>query len=321
VSAKERITRLEALLDRVKTRASQPRPRLISAPAAAIPAAAAAPAYVPEAQPPTAPPPPNTVPPPTIATSPPPEMTGWSAPPAAVQQDAASLDTSDERTEISYSTTTDDVDVDVEVSTEVVEVDIDIDEPLPAESGQQPVAELADARAPEMEEPAVTEQYRSSDAPELQMMAGANEVVEPEPSSSPRPITDPSRDQPAYEEESSPRHTPPPESGKQVAVAPSAPPRRPSEPAPPSLEGHTLVGGWREPGIPQQTGQHQGVRVPAPASPDRAVSVPEISQTRLSPEVTRAELPDTAKVASFEGSAPAFKPSSFGELLDATLGL
>ena len=35
----------------------------------------------------------------------------------------------------------------------------------------------------------------------------------------------------------------------------------------------------------------------------------------------RAELPGAAKVASFEGAVAPFKPSSFGELLDATLGL
>ena len=38
------------------------------------------------------------------------------------------------------------------------------------------------------------------------------------------------------------------------------------------------------------------------------------------PEVTRAILPD-APVAVFEGSAPVFKPASFGELLEATLAL
>ena len=54
----------------------------------------------------------------------------------------------------------------------------------------------------------------------------ANEIEEPSPSSSRRPIAGEEPVAEAYSEESAPRHTPPPESGKQVAAAPSNPPAR-----------------------------------------------------------------------------------------------
>jgi hypothetical protein len=209
-------------------------------------------------------------------------------------------------------------DSDVEVSAEVVEIDIDEPGFVPAESGAQPVAEqIADIMGePSPEElPEELLAKATSRPPPLEVAPSepppppANEIVEPEPSSSPRPIVVES-----YEEESAPRHTPPPESGKQVA-APSVkpePPRKSSVP-PPSLEGHTLVGvaapaslgGWREPGIAR----------PA-ATPPRA---PE--PVKLTPETTRADLPGAANVARVEGTAPSFSPATFGDLLDATLSL
>lgn len=208
-----------------------------------------------------------------------------------------------------------DEDVDVEVSAEVVDIDIDVDEMgMPLESGAQPVAEhtiLVDDGAGE-EPPAV--------------QAAANELEEPAPSSSPRPIVEPSE---SFEEESAPRHTPPPESGKQVAAPSASPAPRKSSLPPPSVEGHTLIGGWREPGIPAGGAGAPGVRVPGPTgamppepvTATRAASIPP-EGAAAGPEVTRAELPGAgAPVASFEGAAPAFQPSTFGDLLDATLGL
>jgi hypothetical protein len=234
---------------------------------------------------------------------------------------------------------------DVEVSTEVVEVDIDIDEPTVMESGSQPVAAVSGL--PEADEesefddaaPRPTEPSRPS-MPEEIAQAAANEIEEPAPSSSPRPI-----EAQGYEDESAPRHTPPPESGKQVSTAPATHPpssRRSSMPPelvsdhPASLEGHTLIGGWREPGIPYVAPPGGGgVRVPAP--PPSAPQVPAVpaaqapqssrsletprSQGRLAADVTRPNLPVGAKVATIEGSAPAAKPANFGELLDWTLEL
>jgi hypothetical protein len=207
-------------------------------------------------------------------------------------------------------------DSDVEVSSEVVEVDIDVDvdEMVGMESGAQLAADHASMPPDELEEV-------HSVAPP------ANELEEPAPASSPRPIVEAE----AYAEESAPRHTPPPESGKQVAAPSVQPAARKSSVPPDSLvEGHTLIGGWREPGLPGGPPLPGGpggpgvpaVRVPAPAAAPPAAAPPaQTSGTRLSPDVTRPSLPAESRVAAFEGGAPAFKPATFGELLDATLAL
>jgi hypothetical protein len=248
-----------------------------------------------------------------------------------------------------------DGEVDVEVSTEVVDIDVDIDMDemgMPLESGAQPVADhgsfgddqgigettMADGHLPVL---GPENEVHSDDEPAVQALA--NEIDEPAPSSSPRRVA--SEKPKGFEEESAPRHTPPPESGKQVAAAPSTPPSRKTSSPPPSLEGHTLIGGWREPGlggpIIGAPGAAHPVRVPAPpqapppaappaaaappapATGTRPSSPPRHSDRPLSPEVTRADLGSAAgsKVASFGGTAPAFKPSTFGDLLDASLGL
>lgn len=244
-------------------------------------------------------------------------------------------------------------DSDVEVSSEVVEVDIDIDEPMPLESGAQPVAQqtmppedlLEDAEEQPMEAQSSVRPPAESREEEVAHAAPpANEIEEPTPSSSRRPIAgEEASAEEAYEAESSPRHTPPPESGKQVAAAPSAhpPSRKPSAP-PPSLEGHTLIGGWREPGLgPAQpiAGVSSGVRVPAPPPPHAAapggteppatiaqgagagMAAAQASGTRLTADVTRPDLASGAQVASFTGAPAIEKPKTLGELLDLTLGL
>lgn len=234
-----------------------------------------------------------------------------------------------------------DDDAEVEVSSEVVEVDIDVDEPIAAESGAQPVSHVT-------EPPAELEEVVDDDVPvntrpsgaseELAAAQPANELEEPAPSSSRRPIGDEAAAAAGYEEESSPRHTPPPESGKQVSPS-ASPPRKSTVPPPPSLEGHTLIGGWREPGLGPLAGAPgiggTGVRVPAPppqapAAPPPAPVAPgsspqiapaQASGTRLSPDVTRPDLPQGAKVATIEGASPVSKPATMGDLLDLTLGL
>ena len=193
----------------------------------------------------------------------------------------------------------------MEVSAEVVELDIDIDEPamLPAESGAHAVAEHAPATEAELEvTPHDLMPSAPSVAPEPAGPAG-NEVLEPEPSSSPRPIV--SEAAAGFEEtESAPRHTPPPESGKQVAT-PSAKPE-PRKSAPPA-EG--LLGSLREPAA-------RGRSVPAPPPEPSG-----IQPASFAPEVMRAELPSAPRVAKIEGAPPVFKPLSFGDLLDASLSL
>lgn len=305
MNSQVKIQKLEALLDRVLTRAAEPRSAAVTvaSPAAAMQQLSTAttrmespffaePAPRPETEPP--------------ATAAEPEM-----------------------------------DDDVEVSSEVVEVDIDMDDPM-LQSGahevphggradEEPRPDTHRSQAPGANDEA-TAMATGQDEETAIGVPAANEVYEPEPSSSPRPITS---DVP---EESSPRHTPPPESGKQVAVTPSAPPQRKSTAPPPSLEGHTLVGGWREPGLSPQAPPvvTQGVRVPpppgahapplAPPTPPPppmhvAPPVPQASGTRLSPEVTKPELPVRANVATVQGAVEVPRPATFGALVDASLEL
>lgn len=308
-----RIAKLEALLSRVQSRASSPRAFPGSGNGAAVHAVAAATAEFAEQEEHTQL---DAVQVADIRTAPPPA----DAPPADSYDD----------------------DAEVEVSSEVVEVDIDVDEPIAAESGAQPVSHVTEppAELEEVVDDDVPVNTRPSGASEEIAAQPANELEEPAPSSSRRPIGDEDAAA-AYAEESSPRHTPPPESGKQVAVSPSAhPPRKSTVPPPPSLEGHTLIGGWREPGLagagaPGAGGPGgTGVRVPppphAPAGPPlvpaAAGSSPQVSPaqasgTRLSPDVTRPELPQGAKVATIEGASQIAKPATMGDLLDLTLGL
>ena len=347
MSPKEKIAKLESLLARVKERAEAPRPKgtaAFPAPAAhaAQPAAPAETAEARQAFPSASPSVQIDEPQAALASAPPPELSsGWSEPPAGM--DVAPETAADPIVE------TGEDDMEVEVSAEVVEVDIDIDEPgmmMPAESGAQPVADhVANAAAqPEAELEEVTPDASApppapEPEPEPEPVVPANEVVEPAPSSSPRPIA--SEQPEAYEEESAPRHTPPPESGKQVA-APSVKPEpssRKSSAPPPSIEGHTLIGGWREPGMaiprePSDASRGAAVRVPPPppppppdafASQARSAASATTSATRepssLGPVATKPELPESAQVATIEGAAPQLAPSTFGELLDATLAL
>ncbi len=309
----------------MQTRAAAPRTNGAGAVAHAAPEAHAATVEV-EAY---APPPGPSPSPPPVEVAYEEERTQMNAVPTSPPVSAAD----DEVTQ--FATDEAGTDLDVEVSTEVVEVDIDIDEPIAAESGQQPVAHATEP-PPELEvveEDVPVHTQPSGASEELAAVDAAsppaNEIEEPAPSSSPRPIEQAAAE--AYEEESSPRHTPPPESGKQVAVAPSAHPaaRKSSvPPPPPSLEGHTLIGGWREPGLaaPGGAGAQVQVRVPAPAQqapeqPTPPAAAPLASGTRLTADVTRADLPVGAKVAMIEGAAPVPKPATMGDLLDLTLGL
>ncbi len=290
-----------------------------------------------------------------FASAPPTELsTGWSEAPAGVE--AAPETAADPVADMGED------DMEVEVSAEVVELDIDIDEPgmMPAESGAQPVADhVADhvtngaaEHEPDLDDvaalvsaPPVAPEAEAEPDPEPEPVVPANEVVEPAPSSSPRPIATEQPD--AYEEESAPRHTPPPESGKQVA-APSVKPepasRKSSMPpaesmSPPSLEGHTLIGGWREPGMalprdPSEVSRGPAVRVPPPPPPPPPADVfgsqarptasvpPRAGEASgFGPVVAKPELPESAQVATIEGAAPPLAPATFGELLDATLSI
>lgn len=379
MNTSQKIAKLEALLARVQSRATAPRsgPVVIARaaqPAPVIPPAPPTPApptVQPESEPLAAPAAARAA---TLAFSEPPNAAAadeffQTVPPAAADDDEVSEAELAEAELAAVAAAEGDVESvdlnadDVEVSSEVVEVDIDVDESGAAavvamESGAQPVA--AAASPDELEE--VEEHENAGDADEAEEAeaaartsapppigapteevahVAANELEEPVPSSSRRPVASEAPEAEAYEEESAPRHTPPPESGKQVAAPSVNPAPRKSSFPPDSLEGHTLIGGWREPGLPG--GPPAGpspVRVPAPGAafapptagpspvappqmgpPSTLGAMPGPKPARLAPEVVRPELPAGGRVATLEGTAPTFKPANFGELLDATLAL
>lgn len=343
MSPQEKIAKLEGLLARVteRTRGSRPVALRAAPTVSAAPAVAKSPAVSVEPPPLVSTPPhadgPTIIdaapraPAPIVMSVPPlPETSGWSEPPPVEASEPPPATTIEQESVYDTQHPTDDSDVDVEVSAEVVE--IDIDEPaldvgrehafVPAESGAQPVAEQVGSYRDRDRDPLpedLSEELvatATSLPPEPGELISepppppppANEVIEPEPSSSPRPILTEVPD--AYasaDEDRVPRHTPPPESGKQVAVPSvkpepsrksSVPPPRVSAPPPP------LSGGWREPG-----------RVP-PAPPPVVQS-----SVRLTAETTHAATPPDGNVVAIEGTAAAFKPATFGDLLDATLSL
>ncbi len=300
MNAKQRIGRLEELLNRVKTRAAAPRPGSAMEVPSAM--AAAAPAYAP---------PPFAQPPPA---------------PVVLERHAHATSFAEEEPR------TTDYEMEVEVSTETVDIDIDVEEAIAGEevmameSGAQLVAaggyrgDEGDALATEPPEAAADMEDRTLAG--ANVLGAANELEEPAPSSSPRPIE--AEAALAAEEESAPRHTPPPESGKQVAAPSASPPRASSAPPgplsepPSSIGGHTIIGvapgAYRAPAVPSAEPR-------PPAAPPAKAAPPQAPPARVVAEVTRPNLPAVAKVAAFEGAAPVFKPASFGDLLDATLGL
>lgn len=328
MSAEIQVGKLEALLARIKTRAEAPRaeaPRLDAqafVPAVAGPEPEPVLAQAPSVRP---------EPPPLVESAPPeayiPPSRALSEPPISELPPPTQADLEPEM-EV----------VDVEVSSEIVEVDIDEDDPLladagfPRESGALPIAESrAVEEAAQLEEISedLVESLPPSDPAEPVEPPG-NEVIEPAPSSSPRPIE--STPPPA-------RHTPPPESGKQVAAAASVKPPATlsSSPPPPSSEGHTLMGGWREPGVPAAPGRAgpAGVRVPpppppppppeltasAPPAPMTGSSTPSLAAPPLAAASVTPAFADFAEVGRFEGTTPTFAPATFGDLLDASLSL
>lgn len=329
MSSNERISRLQSLLERVQSRAgggSRGNGVAHAAAAAAVshapPAIAPAPAELEEVHA-------------DAYLSAPPGEQHVSAPPQAAYASAPAEALS------GYDGAGSDGDAELEISSETVDIDIDVDEPMPMESGAQPVAQQTmppdDLEDEAEEQPMATQPSQRSIEPELEDVAAAaplaNEIEEPAPSSSRRPIASEEPAAEAYEEGSAPRHTPPPESGKQVA-APSVHPAGRVSAAPPSLEGHTLIGGWREPGLGGAQITHgfssgaSGVRVPAPVGMGTEPRVGDTQQpparasgARFTADVVRPELTADANVASFKGAAAIARPATMGELLDLTLGL
>ena len=282
MSAQDQIGRLEALLRRVTSRAAEP--RAVVARFAPPPAAAASPAHHEEAEPldlPTRPPPP-----------------GVAAP--------------------------------GEIDVELPEPAIELRSDAPAQSDERIVA----AKPVELpvEEDVVVPLVRPSaeDAPQLEvaaefMSASDLEEAEPEeaaPLSSRRPLGPPPAevlDQKAFGKEETPEpaiHTPPPESGKLPAAPELSPIVELADYDNQDITGvhHTPAGERRSTASTDdalaQSGEH-------------AASQPQVEAAKLAPEVIKPAVVAAAGIAVADviGTANAFKPATFGELLDATLKL
>jgi hypothetical protein len=324
----EKIKKLEALLSRVQERAQQPRvvsaAHAVAAPAPAV----AAPA-------PVAPPAPVVTHAPALVAVPPPRSSAPQlsepepsviieddeAPPTPAGVDLAAAEAHPKTPDAPEVEVSSDYD-DAEVSTEVVEVDVDEDDLMEDSAGAQSHTQMV-AASPEDD--------RDEDGGTLiqagvrvPTVAPEGESMEDPPASSRRPAqnADP------FVDEARPPQTPPPESGRQVAsVHPSAAPavrdsRIPTPPPPSQTDDEdeppshgTMVGGWREPGMPPDS----VLRTEAPPMPP--VVVPPPVAAPLKPETTQPAVAATGSVAVATGQAPTFAPSSFGDLLDATLGL
>jgi hypothetical protein len=175
-------------------------------------------------------------------------------------------------------------------------------QPLPGDDREPetaPVsAEREEPRGPSLSaEPEEAEP--ASDGPDISVHELPADAVDEPPASSRRPIAlEPKLEELAFGEaapmEESP-HTPPPESGRQVAASP----------VDLDFEGEFTGVRPREP-------EPLAVTVIAEAKPAEAL--------KLAPETTVAALPDLVP-AVYAGATPVFKPATFGELLDATLTL
>jgi hypothetical protein len=335
----QQIKKLEALLARVQERAAEPRVSRVSSEAAPAVAAApvAAPPVVVAAAPVAAPavaaapaliavPPPRSSAP--IVNEPEPSVIieDDDAPPTPAGEDLVAAHAQPKTPEAPEVEITED-DGDAEVSTEMVEVDVDEDDLMEDSAGAQSHTQMvAAAPADDNDDDGGTLIQAGVRAPTV---APEGEITEEAPASSRRPAkaADP------FVDEARPPQTPPPESGRQVAsvhpaVAPAVRESRVPTPPPPlaSFEAEedqdeppshgTMVGGWREPGMPPDSVLRTDVPPAAPAVPVAAARPASIK-----PETTQAAVAATGAVAVSTGQAPAFVPSSFGDLLDASLGL
>lgn len=257
MSSREQISKLEAILARVKQRAEMPRP-----------VAAAAPVH--------APPP---VVPHVVAAHPPVEIKVTETIPPNSDARAA---------------------IELESRTRVVETTVELDE-----------ADLEPASAPP---PAVEIEIGEPDE-------------QPPSSRRPKPM-----EAIAEAQKDEPPPPPPPESGKLVAAVPSfdddftgvreaSSLLPPLEKDAPSIEVQHV----EPPKKPLPVHEMEADLAPAPAeSESRRISdvapAAAVAVGPIEPEITNASLPKAAAV-QVQGAVQAFKPQTFGELVDATLGL
>lgn len=144
--------------------------------------------------------------------------------------------------------------------------------------------------------------YDELGEPHEQEKAAANEIEEPAPSSSRRPIVSEAPSPGETSDDAPPRYTPPPESGKQVAAVPVI--ERALIP-----DVSTPSDSWSSPEI-------TAVRrssAPEPGAPP--------APGPLSLEISRPAIAPSDNVASIVSAPPVLRAATFGELLDATLEL
>jgi hypothetical protein len=319
------ISKLEALLSRIRTRAAEPRSRAVAAPAAppvpapvavvaapvaSAPVVAPAPPPVAAAPPPAAVAPPAFVPPPVRAVPAPPPPPS-PEPPEAVEETTLPPPPL------------------VEVSSEAdfdVDVDVSMPTPEPARASEAPEVLAAEAEVSDLDAPGLRDsRERLSAAPAVAPEPAAvdagptvervevlsdeegvaaedeEEELEEAPASSRRPVAPPEERlaELAFgtEEPQPPRHTPPPKSGRL--------------PAPPA--------GDFDPDV-------TGVRAAAPGlslDEEAPASAPTTAPSVLSAQSVRADLGSgaNARVPDVIGEAQAFAPATFLALLDASLSL
>jgi hypothetical protein len=293
VNVQERIAKLEALLSRVSSRAAEPR-HSVAGSAALVEAPPAPPAAF--------------VAPHKVAVQ--------------ARQEPAHPVPVEEETE--------------ELELDAVELTSVPPPPVRPEATVVPAEDPTESRERMVAAPAVDEVTdavhlsRSSsddDAPELEVSGTTdleNEAADEElPASSRRPIhlepTEPPLEELAFGDAPAPPmpHTPPPESGRQVAVTP------------PELDFDGEATGVRsrpEEAIAKAESSQSAAEAPrAEVASAQAKSVPPAAAApvaKLTPQVVRPSLdaPDGG-VAVFVGQPAEFKPSSFGDLLDASIDL
>jgi hypothetical protein len=196
--------------------------------------------------------------------------------------------------------------IELESRTRVVEMTMEIDEAdlVPDSATQEaPVAETTEAPVVEIE---------------------VGEPSEPPPPSSKRPIP---MEAIAEAQQHEPPPPPPPESGKLVAAPPAfdddftgvreasnlLPPLEPDAPA---IEVQAVP-----PPKPAPVHEMEADLAPPAASTARRISdVAPAPPAALEPEITKAIIAPVASPVVMQGAVQTFKPATFGELLDATLG-
>jgi hypothetical protein len=301
-----RVPKLEALLDRILTRAAEPRAVAVAAPAPAPAPAAVVPAAPAPKAPPVAPEPASMVrpAPQTLAGSPsrrshgalpaftPPQRSPGSEPALP----AAEIDHKTPVPPASATPTPTNLLSDPVVSAIRLDVDPSVDALLASDADYDDATIQANVEHP-------SHTLAGVGLPNL-----PRTPVPEAPASAPRAI------EAAFDDEEDRRHTPPPESGKQKSpsLTPLAGrsgelPRR-TDDAPDSREDGTLVG--------------VGGGLGAVAARVTGSVLAETLQAAVTgPSVFTASLPRTTVTATVEGKAPSAAPRTFGELVDAALSL